>query len=67
MMHRNINANQQYTTWTISTPHLVAVVNEAIALEREACAQLFENMTDEQWSCLTQSEGVEAIRARSNT
>lgn len=32
--------------------------------ENEACAELFESMSDEQWSCLTQAEGVEAIRAR---
>ena len=29
-----------YTTWTISTPHLVSLVNKAIEAEREACAKL---------------------------
>lgn len=28
-----------YTTWTISTPHLVSLVNKAIESEREACAE----------------------------
>lgn len=41
-LHRIIAANQQYTTWTVSTPHLVALVKYAIEEEREACAQLCE-------------------------
>ena len=36
----------------------------AAAAEREACAEVFEGMTDEQWIYLTQAEGVEVIRAR---
>lgn len=32
--------NQQFTTWTVSTPHLVELVNRAVELEREACAKL---------------------------
>lgn len=31
-----------YTTWTISTPHLVSLVNKAIDIEREACANICE-------------------------
>ena len=33
-----IATNQQFTTWTISTPHIVELVNRAIKQEREACA-----------------------------
>ena len=33
-----IACNQQFTTWTISTPHIVELVNRAIKQEREACA-----------------------------
>ena len=46
-------ANNQYTTWTVSTPHLVALVNLAIEREREACAKIvdenirFENYLSE--------------------
>ena len=32
--------NMQYTTWTVSTPHLVALVNKCIEAEREACAKV---------------------------
>ena len=35
-----IHGNQHYTTWTVSTPHLVQLVNSAIEMEREACAKL---------------------------
>lgn len=31
--------NSHFTTWTVSTPHLVALVNLAIEREREACAK----------------------------
>ena len=37
-LHRVVAENMNYTTWTVSTPHLVALVNSAIEQEREACA-----------------------------
>jgi hypothetical protein len=41
---RTILANkQEYTTWTVSTPHLVALVNVFVQVEREECAKLAEN------------------------
>lgn len=40
MMHDIIANNQKYSTWTVSTPHLVMIVNKAIEEEREACAKL---------------------------
>jgi hypothetical protein len=40
MLRKVIAENQNYTTWTVSTPHLVALVNHAINEEREACAQI---------------------------
>jgi hypothetical protein len=42
MMKKVVAENQNYTTWTVSTPHLVALVNHAIEVEREACAKLCE-------------------------
>ena len=35
MLKRVIKENQNYTTWTVSTPHLMQLVNNAIELERE--------------------------------
>jgi len=35
--------NMNYTTWTVSTPHLVALVNLAVEQEREACAKVCED------------------------
>lgn len=32
--------------------------------QRDASAEMIEDMTDEEWSCLTQSEGADAIRVR---
>lgn len=36
--------NMQYTTWTVSTPHLVALVNKCIEAEREACAKVCDDL-----------------------
>ena len=40
MLHKVIAENTNFTTWTVSTPHLVALVNHAIEAEREACAKI---------------------------
>ena len=53
-----VAANNQYTTWTVSTPHLVALVNLAIEQEREACAKLADEI-DPVWESIS-----DAIRAR---
>jgi len=42
MMHDIIAENRQYSTWTVSTPHLVMLVNRAIEAEREACAKILD-------------------------
>jgi hypothetical protein len=42
-LHKVVAENMNYTTWTVSTPHLVALVNLAIEHEREACADIAEN------------------------
>jgi hypothetical protein len=39
-LHKVIAENTNFTTWTVSTPHLVALVNHAIEAEREACANI---------------------------
>jgi hypothetical protein len=41
-LHSVIAGNQQFTTWTVSTPHLVELVNRAVKAEREACAKVCE-------------------------
>jgi hypothetical protein len=42
-LHKVVQENKHYTTWTVSTPHLVLLVNLAIEQEREACADIAEN------------------------
>jgi hypothetical protein len=64
-LHRVVQENKHYTTWTVSTPHLVALVREVIEQEREEIAQMIEgidgwNMDD------PASTAAKAIRARSN-
>ena len=65
--------NSHFTTWTVSTPHLVALVNLAIEREREACAKVCEaginNATDwdsSYWDQCCENRAA-AIRARGNT
>ena len=61
-LHKVVQENKHYTTWTVSTPHLVALVNLAIEREREACAKLAYEILDEHESY---DFGVaSAIRAR---
>jgi hypothetical protein len=43
-LHKVVAENMNYTTWTVSTPHLVALVNLAVEQEREACANLCKEM-----------------------
>ena len=42
VLRKVIAENSSFTTWTVSTPHLVALVNHAIEAEREACANICE-------------------------
>ena len=43
-LHRVVAENMNYTTWTVSTPHLVALVREVVEQEREEIAQMIENI-----------------------
>jgi len=61
MLKKIVAENQKYTTWTVSTPHLVMLVNHAIAVEREACAKVCE---EAHWSLDDRAEFAKAIRAR---
>jgi hypothetical protein len=45
-LHKVVQENKHYTTWTVSTPHLVALVNLAIKHEREACAEVCRKHAD---------------------
>ena len=61
---------QRYTTWTVSTPHLVALVNKFVQDEREECAKLAETtVCDIHLPTGTKIYGsrvAAAIRARGN-
>ena len=63
MMHDIIAENRQYSTWTVSTPHLVMLVNRAIEAEREACAKV----CDELHPGLATRRAAELIRNKGNT
>ena len=41
-----VATTNHFTTWTVSTPHLVALVKLAIDREREACAELADMAVD---------------------
>ena len=65
--------NQQFTTWTVSTPHLVELVNRAVKAEREACAKVCDEYSatgkieefDRGWLACAKNVAA-AIRARGN-
>jgi hypothetical protein len=56
-----VEENTRYTTWTVSTPHLVLLVNLAIEQEREACAKVCDDLWEDDG---TAYDCAEAIRAR---
>jgi hypothetical protein len=58
-LYKVVAEHTNYTTWTVSTPHLVALVKLAIEHEREACAKVCE----EPWQG-SPKEIAKAIRAR---
>ena len=76
-LHKVVAENQNFTTWTVSTPHLVALVNHAVEEEREACAEICKKQADvyaafEQtpaahsaWAACI--DNWDAIKARENT
>jgi|688.fasta_scaffold308476_4 hypothetical protein len=45
-LYKVVQENKHYTTWTVSTPHLVALVKLAIEHEREACAEICKKHAD---------------------
>ena len=67
-LHKVVAENMNYTTWTVSTPHLVELVNLAVeqerAEEREACAKLCDDLDDDIVDGLAGWQYAEAIRAR---
>ena len=65
-LHKVIQENKHYTTWTVSTPHLVALVKLAIEHEREECAKECEgiNSAEDYYGERPELVCAEAIRAR---
>jgi len=62
-LHKVVAENQNFTTWTVSTPHLVGLVNHAIAAEREACAKICDSFQERDVG-MQPAECAGAIRAR---
>jgi len=66
---------QNFTTWTVSTPHLVELVNRAVEAERERLLQAVEEMRPVQNNSMLQNKPAEfwirsfkqAIEARGQT
>jgi len=67
-----IEEAKNFTTWTVSTPHLVELVKRAVEAEREACAKLCEGMEENNLELRYEYRRAvlncaDAIRARGNT
>jgi hypothetical protein len=68
-LHKIIAENSKFTTWTISTPHIMMLVQQAIEEEREACAKVCDELDASEWAEsgeYTSGYGDE-IRKRNNT
>jgi hypothetical protein len=66
LMRKVIKESEYYTTWTVSTPHLVELVERAVEAEREACAKVCDAryMGDNNREDTESRRCAEAIRAR---
>ena len=42
--------NSEFTTWTLSTPHLMMLVKQAVEEERDACAKVCDELDAMNWS-----------------
>ena len=60
---------ENFTTWTVSTPHLVELVKRAVEAEREACAKVCDDAADNVGPIEFDigASLAAAIRARGNT
>ena len=68
MLREVIEEAENFTTWTVSTPHLVELVKRTVEAEREACAKVCEELgmaTNGMYE--RNDECATAIRARENT
>jgi hypothetical protein len=59
-----IERNSEFTTWTVSTPHLLMLVEEAVKEEREACAKACEKFGYDNHHGVITDQIATAIRAR---
>ena len=59
-----IEEAKNFTTWTVSTPHLVELVKRTVEAEREACCAIVWGLCE---SDNVAQRTVDAIRARGNT
>ena len=60
-LRKVIKESEYYTTWTVSTPHLVELVERAVEAEREAILDLVDSYAK------NNTDLADAIRARGNT
>ena len=61
-----IEEADNFTTWTVSTPHLVELVKRVVEAEREACAKVCDAFQERDVG-MQPAECAGAIRARGNT
>ena len=68
-LHEVIKEAENFTTWTVSTPHLVELVKRVVEAEREACAKVCDAryMGDNNREDMEAKRCADAIRARGNT
>ena len=51
-LHEVIEEAENFTTWTVSTPHLVELVKRVVEAEREACAKVCEKVATDMFTQL---------------
>ena len=60
-LHKVVRENTHHTTWTVSTPHLVLLVNLAIEQEREACAKVCDDLWEDDGTAYDCAEAIRTL------
>ena len=60
-LRKVVEENTHHTTWTVSTPHLVLLVNLAIEQEREACAKVCDDLWEDDGTAYDCAEAIRTL------
>lgn len=65
-LRKVIAESDNFTTWTVSTPHLVELVRRAVAAEREECAKVCDDHWKKSIDCGDKAGALQCVGIRTS-